>query len=307
MSRTLPVVGTDLVGDAGATVTGLLAATLARLDAADDDYSYVAGDPGEADGAGWSRLDQALHDGSLDRWYRTVLAGEAKGLRNVAGALLAVSLSETITQTTFRALWTEGRVWPLRAESLAVRLHPDGWFDGIAVRSTCVRVLPGDPDAGDPDAEVVEDDAALREVVADELVALAAPIFAAVRQRAPFGMTGMWGHFVDAIAAGALWQGRQPRLQGDTKAAYATAAALIDAIAARVPLVRPRPALDRVDWSGGTVWVAPKTACCLLYQVYDLPPPECYCLSCPLRHGDSRRAEWASWLEEQAMAAKGGA
>jgi hypothetical protein len=289
-------------------VTGPLAATLARLDAADEDYSYVAGDPREADGTGWSRLDQAIHDGSiLDQWFRAFLAGEAKGLRNVAGALLASYLSDTITQTVFKALTTEGRVWPLQAEVLAVRLHPDAWFDGIAVRTTRVRVLPGDPAAGHPDAEVVDDDAALRELVADELVALAAPIFAAVRQRAPFGMPGMWGNLVDAIAAGALWHGRNRRPRWDATAAYATAAALIDAMAARVPLIRPRPPLERVEWSGGTAWMAPKTACCLLYHAYDLPRPESYCNNCPLRDGDSRRAKWASWLEEQATAAKGGA
>jgi hypothetical protein len=78
-------------------------------------------------------------------------------------------------------------------------------------------------------------------------------------------------------------------------------------MAARVPLIRPRPPLERVEWSGGTAWMAPKTACCLLYHAYDLPRPESYCNNCPLRDGDSRRAKWASWLEEQATAAKGGA
>lgn len=289
-------------------MTDVLAAMLARLDAADEDYCYVAGDPREADGAGWCRLDEALHDGSfLDQWYRAILAGEAKGRRNVAGALLAAYLTDAITQTAFKAFTTEARIWPLHAEVLSVRFRPDGWFDGIAVRTTRIRVLPGDRDAGDPDVEVVEDDATLREIVADELVALAAPIFAAVRQRAPFGMPGMWGNFVDGIAAGVLWQGREPRPRGDTRAAYAIAAEVIDAIADRVPLIRARPRLDRIDWSGGTVWMAAKTACCLLYHTHHRPPADAYCANCPLRSDDSRRATWASWLDQQAMAANGGA
>lgn len=288
-------------------MAGPLAALLARLDAADLDYTYVAGDPEESDGAGWCRLDEALHDGSfLDQWYRAILAGEAKGQRNVAGALLAAYLTDAITQTAFAALTTERKVWPLLAEVLAVRYRSDGWFDGIAVRTTRIRVLPGDPDADDPNAEVVEGDGALREVVADELVALAAPIFAAVRQRAPFGMPGMWGNFVDGIAQGALWQGREPRLRGDTRPAYAIAAQVIDALADRVPLIRARPRIDRIDWSGGTVWMAAKTACCLLYHTYDRPPAEVYCANCPLRGDDSRRAMWSAWLEKQALAAKGG-
>jgi len=300
--------------------TGPLAATLARLDAADDACTYVAGDPGEADGTGWCRLDEALGDGRvLDRWFRTLLEGEGNWWRDVTGELLAYYLPNVIADSATKALVDERRVWPIAAEHLAVRHAPQGSFDGIAVRASRLRVLPGDPDADHPDVSAVTDEAALRTVLLDELIPLLTSIFAEVRRRSPYGVRGMWGNFADGIAIAALWRVRRHRTEADARAAFATAMALIDELAARVPLSKVRPHLERVPWSGGTGWIAIKGTCCLLYKSRARVGPEAhrrgvtvdfeidaedngYCPLCPFLEDGEHRVASAYWLEKAAKA-----
>lgn len=302
--------------EAGAVANGPLAATLARIDATDEDCSYITGDPGESDGAGWCRLDEALGDDRvIDEWFHSLLEGEGNWWGDVTGELLAYYLPGVIADSAIKALVAERRVWPIDAEHLAVRQGPEGWFDAIAVRTTRVRVLPDDPDADHPDVEVVADEAALRTALVEDLVPLLTSIFAAIRARAPFGIRGMWGNFADGIAHAALWQVRKNGAETDASAAFATAMALIDELASRVPLSKLRPRLERVPWSGGTGWIAIKTTCCLLYKsrasvgpeasrrgvTVDFEiDPEDECPLCPFLEDGEHRAKWAYWLEKTA-------
>jgi hypothetical protein len=299
-------------------VNGPLAATLARLDAADDACTYVAGDPGDGDGGGWCRLDEALGDERvLDRWFQTLLAGEGNWWADVTGELLAYYLPGVIADSAVKALVGQRRVWPIAAEHLAVRHAPEGSFDGIAVRTSRLRVLPEDPEADHPDVEVVADEAALRTVLLDELVPLLTSIFAAIRTRAPYGVRGMWGNFADGIAMAALWRVRTNGTEADARAAFATAMALIAELAPRVPLAKVRPHLAPVPWSGGTGWIAIKTTCCLLYKsrarvgpeagrrgvsvAFELDPEDDgYCPSCPFLEEGEHRVASAYWLEKAA-------
>ena len=296
-------------------VIGPLAATLARLDAADDACTYVAGDPGDCDGTGWYRLDEALGDGHvLDQWFQTLLEGEGNWWRDVTGELLAYYLPSVIADSAVKALVGQRRVWPVAADHLAVRHAREGSFDGIGVRTSRLRVLPEDPDAGHPDVEVVPDEAALRTVLLDELIPLLTSIFAAIRTRAPYGVRGMWGNFADGIASAALWQVRKNGTEADARAAFATARALIAELASQAPLAKVRPHLERVPWSGGTGWIAIKTTCCLLYKSRARVGPEArrrgvtvdfeidpeddgYCPSCPFLDQGEHRVASAYWLE----------
>lgn len=115
----------------------------------------------------------------------------------------------------------------------------------------------------------------------------------------------MWGNLVDGIAIASLWPPHKPRAGRDVQGAWTTAAALIDELAARVPLLTVRPTLQRVDWSGGTAWLVAKGTCCLVYKVWGGsrdPYGDSCCQACPFRAPDSRQAKWAEWLEEQAAA-----
>jgi hypothetical protein len=281
-----------------------MAVTLARLDAADEHCRYVAGDP---DGPGWYPLDAVARDpGLVDAWYGRVLEGEAQGRRDVAGSYLASWLGGIVAETVVAALTSEHRAWPVDATLLAVHHHDDGWFDGIAVRASSLRVLPGDPDAGADHVEVVGGADALRALLADDLVAVVAPVFTAIRRRAPFGIRGMWGNLADGVVSSVAW--RAWRAGDDVPAALDEAQALVDALAARAPARILPPRLERVDWSGGTAWFPVKTTCCLYYKTFHGTPDrggEGYCTSCPFREDAWRRSYWASWLDER-TAQRGG-
>jgi hypothetical protein len=127
------------------------------------------------------------------------------------------------------------------------------------------------------------------------------PLFAAARRAAPFGTRGMWGALADGLATGALQRARQTGRDGE--AAWREVELLIDAIAARVPKLRVRPAVSEVEWSGGLARFAVRGTCCLYFKVAGddaASVGESYCANCPLRDDDDRRRRWAAWLDEQA-------
>jgi hypothetical protein len=162
-------------------------------------------------------------------------------------------------------------------------------------------VLPTDPDIGAAHTEVVAGPATLHAIVADELVAIATTIFAAVRRLAPFGLRGMWGNFADGIAEGVVWRTRN--FGEEAAPARRVALQLVDALADRVPALTVRPRFERVAWSGGTAWLPVKSTCCLYYKTFEGSPDPCgdgYCTSCPFRDDAWRLARWATWLETNA-------
>jgi hypothetical protein len=219
--------------------------------------ALVAGDP--PGGGDWIGLDDLVAGPDLDRIVRRLLDGEACGARDVAGSYLSAWLGLVLVEPPAAAWARDGRVWSLDPADLAVRPHALGWFDGYAVRGGLRPV-----------------DVA---TLADELVALLTPVFAAVRARLPYGLSGMWGAMADGLA-------EHP--------------ALVDAVAARVPRLRARPRFQTVTWSGGTHRATVRGTCCLWYKVFPGDPDpagEGYCVSCPYRTGDSRAAMIAGWLE----------
>jgi hypothetical protein len=221
--------------------------------------TFVAGDP--PGGEGWIGVDELLAGPALDRCVEAMLAGEAKGARDVAGSYLSAWLGGILAGPVAAAFRRDGRVWSLAPADLALRPHALGWFDGYAVRRERLRRVDLDS-------------------FADELVALLAPVFAAIRSRVPYGLAGMWGSVADALEAG------DP--------------ALVDALAARVPRLRARPRFQPVHWSGGVHRTLVRGTCCLWYKVYEGeadPAGEGYCTSCPHRSDGSRATRMAAWLE----------
>lgn len=264
----------------------MLAETLAALDAPDGWFTHVAGEPS---GDGWVRVaDIVAGPDLIEGWLDELLLHEAKGHRDVAASYLSAWLAGAIAEPVAAAIDLHRCAWPVTADNLAVRRHPEGWFDALAV-------LGGERRAGAGDV------AALRQLVAAELVALLSPIFEVVRRWAPYGTAGMWGSVADGIAADAL---QRARLGGrDGAAAWRDAGALIDELAARAPQLRVRPGLCEVPWSGGSAHLSVRGTCCLYYKVSGQPRDplgESYCTSCPLRDDGDRCRRWAAWLDEQA-------
>jgi ferric iron reductase protein FhuF len=265
----------------------MLAETLAALDPPGRWFTHVAGDPS---GDAWVGVAAIVADPSIvERWLDDLLAGQARGHRDVAASYLAGWFSGSIGEPVAAAIDLHRCAWPVTADNLAVRRHRDGWFDGLAVLGPDLLVVPDD------------DVAQLRAQVADELVALLTPIYAVMRAWAPYGSFGMWGSLADGLASGAMQRAKEDGRDG--LAAWQEANLLIDALAARVPKLRVRPVLQRVPWSGGVSHQSVRGTCCLYYKVSGQPRDpfgESYCTSCPLRDEGDRCRRWATWLDEQA-------
>jgi hypothetical protein len=166
-----------------------------------------------------------------------------------------------------------------------------------------VRVVAGDGATADPDARVSADVDELRALVATELAALLDPMFATIREMAPFGSRGMWGAVADGLASGVLWSARAEGR--DALAAWREVGLVTDDVAGHARALRTRPDIEAISWRDGVSHVTVKGTCCLYYKVFDgVPDPsgEGYCLSCPKREPGDRHARWARYLEEEAAA-----
>jgi hypothetical protein len=278
--------------------------TLKALSEGDDAKLVLAGDAWPPAGDSWFVISDILQNPDvISDFVRFLLASEAGGRRDVAGSYLASGLTGMVAGIPAGALIASGRAWPLEPEGVAVHLHPDGWFDGMALRSPALWVLPGDPDEAHPDATVLGSLDELKERLADEIVRVAEPLFAAVRSATRYPTRSMWGSLADGIAGMALWRDRR---SGDPDpAVWERAGKFLDGLEARARLLKDRPTLGEVTWSGGCHRFSVKSTCCLYFKVFDGKPDpegEGYCSSCPFRSEESRNRKWSTWLEEQAAA-----
>lgn len=275
----------------------LLAETLERVHSRDGSFHCV---PGVRTGDGWVGVAEIVAEPRLlDDWLADLAAGEAKGRRDVAGSYLASWLAAAAVKPVAAATHLVRRAWPTSPENLAVHRRHDWWFDGLAVFGNAVFVLSDDPDADNPAATVVADMNRMRERIARELGDLLSPVFRAIRTHAGYGVAGMWGGVADGIAADLLWRARDDGRDGES--AWREANLLIDALAARIPLLKSRPTLARVERPEGRAHFAVRGTCCLYYKVSGHEPSplgEAYCTSCPFREDSDRQRRWAAWLTE---------
>lgn len=271
-----------------------LASTLARAAVLDAECAYIAGEP---HGDGWFDLTALRNDEVLEQWLAALVAGEARGHVDVAASYLALSLANILARPLSTAVLAERRGWTVDGDLLSVRRNSAGWFDGLAVRSTLL-VLPTDDARTDAGVAVVSDVRALHDRVAAELVCTLAPAFEWLRKNARSGLPGLWTSLADVIAGTALAQARERN--ADAVAAWDAATALIDAVQRAAPLLRARPTMQSVDWSGGVTQFAVRGTCCLSFKLSDAAGDgrgDAYCTSCPLREADDRRQRWATWLD----------
>ncbi|MGQ0679875.1 MAG: hypothetical protein ACT4OM_09530 [Actinomycetota bacterium] len=238
----------------------------------------------------------------LQGWVADLLAGEAKGRRDVAGSYLSSWLTGIVVDAPAKALVVERRAWPLEARSIALHRHADGWFDKMALCSRELWVLEDDPAADHPDSVVFGSLAELQARLAGQIVSLVEPIFASVRAATRYPTRSMWGALADGIAGSALWHDR--RSGADLPSTWNDAAMFLDGLQNKARLLKTRPHLAEVAWSGGVARFSVKGTCCLYFKIFDGEPDPCgdgYCGSCPFRSETNRIERWAEWLEEQAV------
>jgi hypothetical protein len=268
-----------------------LAETAARLTAADEHLRLVVGPPS---GDGWVLVADALASPSIfDAWFERVRTTVQNGRTDVAGSYLASFVGSTIAAPLVRALVTQRRGWRAAAGSTWLHMHDEGWIDQVATAAP-VLVLPADTAAHRADVEVVEDLDALVALAIEHLVGVVAPVFAAVRARAPYGLRGMWGALADSIAAELTWSAQ---VGGhDVVDAWRRAQPILDALVVAAPTRVTRPTFERIDAAGHVAHLTIRGTCCLYFQ--SLPPgaPADYCTSCPMGDVDTRRARRQQWL-----------
>lgn len=278
----------------------LLAELIGCIDDGDDECSYALGDPPAT--SDWHEVSVLVADpGAVDALIQRLLDGDAAGHRDVAGSYLASWLAGPVAQLVTGAWLDGGRVLHLELDQVSVHFHADGWVDGVVVTDAGLTVGANDAAARLAGVCVVDEPEERRGLVAEQIRAVASPIFAAVRARAPYGRSGMWGSLADGLTGGTLYSEQRRPGGGDAGRAWIEVDALIDELAGLVPELRARPRRQLIPWSGGTRHQSVRGTCCLYYKTCSDPDPcgDGYCSSCPHRPDESRAQRISRWLEDQ--------
>lgn len=243
-------------------------------------------------GPGWVGLGDRLRDpAAVDAWYRAELDGPAAGHRDLAGALIVYRFAGSLAELVMGPLLDQRRVLLLAPDDIALRFHAGTRIDAVAATPAQVAVLPDDPAAQLPGAVVVHGAGDLARAAARVLHTVFAPVAAAVRERAPFGLRGMWGTLADHVAEGTLAWAREHG--DDVEAAWVQSEAVLDHLARHEPLLRARPRRHPV----GKALYADKGTCCLIYKAREGATAQARidaaaCAACPLRSPDDRHARF---------------
>jgi hypothetical protein len=283
------------------------AATVARVDATRSWRRCTF----DAAGEGWFRLADKLADpAGLDAWYQAEVDGTGHGHRDLAGALIVYRFAGSLAELVVGPLLEQRRAVLLTPENLSLLLGERARIEALSVGSPEVAVLRSDPDVERAGVRVVADEAALRSVAVEGMLAVFGPLAEAVRERAPFGLRGMWGTLADHLSDVSLRRARDRK--SDREAAWQLASALIDELAERQPLLRARPSRHLVTHEDRSALFSTKGTCCLIYKT-NMPVVEgrgggrgerdttpCIaadaCTSCPLRSLDDRESRLVRYL-----------
>jgi hypothetical protein len=270
-----------------------LAATVERLRRLRPDYpdAYAVriGVPAEP---GWRSLADAVPD--VAEWCAQARERDNPArLASVAATAVGGGLVHGVLGTVTAALVLDRRAWDLQAAHLAV--HPA--TERIAVRDASLLVLPGDPAAGHPDAEVLPDLPALLDRVAEAAVATLRPLLDAVRAVTRYGLVPLWNSAADAVRGAATYA---PLYAGiEREPARAVGAALIDALAAHGARIRDRGGQESVVRGTETYTVPVRAACCLYYKTEPEVerPSDAYCMTCPFLCAPDRRERFGTFVD----------
>jgi len=244
-----------------------------------------------AAGPGWVRCADVLADpGALPAWLDAVTAG----VRATNGGWEPPS----VTPASYLMGWYLGipayagglafgaarRVPDLDPASLAVRLHPGGWPQGLALLGDGFACLPDDPSAGHPAVTVVDGEAALAAVLRDRVAEHAAAFHAAYVPDVKIGSLQRWGMLTDLLDT-ALWA--SGRDSGAEEQGVADARLVLDGT--YPPFTGPSRTYRLVDGAGRGMWARRRESCCFLFRV----PGTRACFTCP-RVSDAERVQRAT-------------
>jgi len=264
-----------------------------------DSYAPRIGVPAEP---GWTSLaDLPPH---VAEWCeRARQQDNPAGLASVAATAVGGTLVHAVLGRVTAALVLERRAWHVGAHSLAVHRETEL----LAVRDPTLLVLPGDPAAGHPGAEVLPDLPTLLHRVAADAVTTLRPLLEAVRAATRYGLVPLWNSAADAVRGAAHYA---PLYAGaDRDGARAVGAALVEALAAQGARLRARDGHERLRWGTETYTVPVRAACCLYYKTEPEVerPSDAYCMTCPFLCTPDRRERFGAFVDGLAAELTAGA
>lgn len=289
-----------------AAASGPLADTAARLATVRPEYPHVwSVAPGVPDEPGWVGLGDVLADGSIAAWYDRALQRETTaGIASVAAVRVIGMLAQAVLGRLTAALVIDSRAHDVTATNLVVRLDEDGYLDRVAVRSPQVAVLPDDPAAAHPDAEIRADVDALLDHAASAAVAVLNPVIAQVRAVSRFGVVPAWSVAADSVLGTATMV---PLYLGDDeRAGRERGVALLDALVAHGARVRTRGTSLTLRRAGTDFELPVRGSCCFYYKTEpetEAPGDE-YCGTCPLLEDELRTRRLGVLLDDYVLPAR---
>ncbi|WP_205741038.1 (2Fe-2S)-binding protein [Haloactinopolyspora alba] len=190
------------------------------------------------------------------------------------------------------------------AAEVAVDIDPERLWLGFGRGGFCERV------AAEPWQLASARPGEFEDRVAEQIVGVLEPAFENVHRVSRIGRRVIWSALPDSVAAVALTAslagagggGASPA--GDLCGAWRAAAALIDAVAARVPAMsaRPRPVTFTFgDGETSGTWMV-RGGCCFMYR---LGASTGYCVTCPVLDEDGRRQRLREWAGESSLWRRG--
>ncbi|HET9258203.1 MAG TPA: (2Fe-2S)-binding protein [Pseudonocardiaceae bacterium] len=270
-----------------------LASSLAVVDRAVSLLSFQVRDDsraGDEPGGGWIECEHALADaGFFPRWR----AEAARWLAEQHGLAVPEVVPGKTTGSHVLQLYliipsylgallfhSARRVPALVPRLLSFRLD-SAVLKEVALRPGRFWCLPGDPDAGHPDAVPVPDEKALGAVLRDQVIAHATRFLAVYGGQLRIGRRMRWATVTDILDSGLLLAGRS---FGSVRAGASDARLVLGP--GDKPLTSASTICELTDDRGRHHWTRRRGSCCFLYA---LPGAERPCASCP-RVGDAERA-----------------
>jgi hypothetical protein len=254
---------------------------------------------GRPSGPGWVPLrdlyGHAGYTAALDRAAAYYGEPGSPVERAAAASLLTGDLATSLAVPLVTALVAHGRALILDPDDVLVRFGTLG-IEAVAAPWPRVVVLPSDPLAAAPEAEVAADLDAVRAEVASCFAALTGPLVAATAGAARRGPGVMRGELVERLSAAVALACREAGRTGESPE---QARALL-AVAPRwlrlptdwvdVPVCGPDGDQDAQPWKRRRV-------CCLAYQAPRFSGE--LCATCPRVSREETVERLSAWLSDQ--------
>ncbi len=256
-------------------------------------------------GPGWADCAFLTEPGGVTRSLARIARSHPGASPEVAASYLANWYSAAVVAPAVASYMLLRRVPDLNPARMSLRELDSGWYDRTALHGPAGTVLadaravaggahparPPDEPARPPDEgadRVVGDLAALRGVLADEILTHLGPFVRELRGRVRLGYPALWGAVAAQCARAFLLT---ERATGDPDAGRDEADAFFERAA---PTMRARPRWHEFVHRGRPYTGMRCGSCCLAHRLGDE-----YCTTCPFTDDIERERRMRAWIDTQ--------